>query len=158
MVSQAGQGLWWSHRQSVYGFKDFLLWAASASPMCAASALGTVPTLHCKTRLEFLTVSLPRHKLQLQSFLHPANSGGGTPLGVLLTIFTFSCLCGSFPMLLDLFRTPKGSTQPSKLPFKNSSDLKLVWFFWPTWSQITSYRNRDWPSLISFAGLPTRTK
>lgn len=96
MVSQAAQGLWWSHRQSVYGFKDFLLWAASASPMCAASALGTVPTLHCKTRLEFLTVSLPRHKLQLRSFLHPAHSGGGTPLGVLLALFIF-------PACVDLF-------------------------------------------------------
>lgn len=65
-------------------------------PCVRASALGTVPTLHCKTRLEFLTVSLPRHKLQLQSFLHPANSGGGTPLGVLLAIFIFPACVGLF--------------------------------------------------------------
>jgi len=65
-------------------------------PCVRASALGTVPTPHCKIRLEFLTVSLPRHKLQPQSFLHPANSGGGTPLGVLLAIFIF-------PACVDLF-------------------------------------------------------
>lgn len=96
-------------------------------PCVHASALGTVPTLHCKMRLEFLTVSLPEHKLQLQSFLHPANSGGGTPLGVLLAIFIFpACVDLSYPMLPDLFRTPKGSAQGSKLQFKNSSDFKLI--------------------------------
>lgn len=90
------KGPWWSHQQRLCDFKGFLLRLPLLLPCVRASALGTVPTLHCKIRLEFLTVPLPRHKLQLRSFLHPANPGGGTPLGALPAIFMF-------PASADLF-------------------------------------------------------
>lgn len=122
VVSQAAstqlEGLWWSHRQSVYDFKDFLLRAASASPMCACFCSGH------SSHATLQNAPWVSHSISAQTQTAPSvlpapckfrrwDSFGGTACYIY-----FSCLCGSFPVLPDLFRTPKGFTQCGKLQFK----------------------------------------
>lgn len=118
---------------TVWDFGDFLLWAPSACPLCSCSAPGTVPTPRCKMCLEFLTVALPGHKVQLQSSLHPAHAGDGIPLGILLAVFIFpSCVDLSYATRSVL--CTKALNQCRKLQFK--ADFKFIRVFGTT---ITSY-------------------
>lgn len=141
----------------VYDFKDFLLQAAAASPLCACfcsghsshATLQNTPwvshSISAQTQTAALVLPAPCKYRRWDSF------------GATACYIYFSCLCGSFPVLPDLFPTPKGSTQCGKLQFQSSADFEWIWFFAPTWSQITSDM-KDRPGLIPFAGLPTGTK
>lgn len=88
--------LWWSHRQSVYDFKGFLLQAASASPMCSCFCSGH--SSHATLQnVPWVSHSVSAQTQTAASVLpHPANAGGGTPLGVLLAIVII-------PARVDLF-------------------------------------------------------
>lgn len=106
----------------MWDVRDFLLQLPLLLPCVSASALGTVPTLHCKICLEFLTVSLPRHKLQLRPFLRPevALLWGNACCSYV------SCRWGSFPVQPELVCTPKGFTQGCKLQFKKLAEFHLA--------------------------------
>lgn len=119
-------------------------------PCVRAAALGTVPTLHCKMRREFLTVSLSRHKLQPHSLLHPANSGGGTPVGVLLAKFIFPVCVDHFLCYQICFVHQRALPSVANFNLKKLIRFQINLIFWTNliWDHFLHKERLAWSDFI----------
>lgn len=137
-------------------FKDFLLGAASASPMCVFLLWAQFPRYIAKRTLSFSQYRCPDTDCSFgpSSILQIQEVGllWGYCLLYLffLPVWIFSCATRSVSYAKELYLARQSSI--SKLI---SFQINLVF-----WTNLISdhLSHRDWPGLISFSGLPARTK